>query len=78
MPSTPSISDDKWDACITSDDEPIVGVVIDHPIPQTHFGFDFGPGGKVYIAETEATLENGHWVAIGNLCEPGIEFNDAE
>lgn len=56
-------------------DEPIEGVVISHPIPQTHFGFDVGPGGKVYIAPVNSTLKDGEWRLLGYAVN-GVKFND--
>lgn len=62
MPSTP-FSSEEWDRCIRPDDEPIVGVVVSHPIPQLIVGVD--PAGD-------------GWVTIGYITDEGLAMSREE
>jgi len=57
-----------------TEEEPIEGVVVDHPVPTTYYGFDFGPGpGEVFIAPVGTKLVDGkEWIHIGYT--EGVEF----
>ena len=76
MPSTPSTSSpldpELWDACVQTDDEPLVGVVVDHPIPTMHFGFD-GSKGEVFIAPVGTVLADAkEWTFLGHTSAEGF------
>lgn len=65
-----------------SDDEPLVGVVVSHPIPPSpRFGFDAAAPEIIvtngfYIGPVETILGDEGWTHIGYTTPEGIKFSN--